>query len=321
MTSPPRPPDDAGQDAFPAGPVIWVRGDPGAAGAPADPANPVRAADRTAWSQPPVDVLSQGRSWHWPGGRRAWFWYGGTAGLMLVVGLVAVLVMLTTGDLGSGRGPLAARSQPQATATAPAPPPLALRCPPPSGAVVPPTSAPAAPGPAISGPRTVDPDAGISYLAYGAPWQPWQSLWRAGTLEVPYQVGQHFVTETYSGGDYHASILSAAVPASLNDSTAIDLDCLGRQVLADARAEYYPQPNRMRTLREGLTWLGGRPAWVAKARLWFDQDDLRAKSELVGLALIDVGRPAAAVLYVSIPDTHPQWERAVDEVLASVRPT
>jgi hypothetical protein len=60
---------------------------------------------------------------------------------------------------------------------------------------------------------------------------------------------------------------------------------------------------------------------VTTFRLKFNEDGLAAKSELVGVALVDVGRPTAAVLYVSVPDTHRQWEHVVDEVLVSVQPT
>jgi hypothetical protein len=141
-----------------------------------------------------------------------------------------------------------------------------------------------------------------------------------GTLEVPYGVGQHFVTEEYAGGTYHASILSAAVPATVNDSTAIDLECTGRLVAADVRANYYPQPNTMDLVRDERTSLGGLPAWVTEFRLHFDEEGLRAKDELAAVALIDVGRPTAAVLYVSIPGTHRQWDYVVEDVLASVRP-
>jgi hypothetical protein len=33
-----------------------------------------------------------------------------------------------------------------------------------------------------------------------------------------------------------------------------------------------------------------------------------------------VGRPEAAILYVSVPNTHPEQEWVIDDVLASVRP-
>jgi hypothetical protein len=241
-------------------------------------------------------------------------WFGGAAGVVLVAGLVAVLVMLLSGSLGGGRGPLAAEpAQPPRDLR----PPLAKLCPPPTEQ---PGPVPHDPPIEADGPRTVDEQAGISYRAYGPPWETWPLLWRGGTLGIPYGVGQHFVTEQYGGGDYHASILSAAVPVAVNDSMVVDLVCTGRQVAADVRAEYYPQPNQMELMLDELTTLGGRPAWVNKFRLHFDQDGLEAKDELVAVAVIDVGRPTAAVLYVSIPGTHRQWDHVVDEVLASVRP-
>jgi hypothetical protein len=257
------------------------------------------------------DVITSGRQR--PAGR-ALLWYGGAAGLVLVIGLVVVLVLLVGGNLGSGAGPLSSKADPPPDLR----PPLARLCPPPSA----PNEAPPAPAqPPTTGARTTDETAGISYAAYGAPWVAWPLLWRMGTLQVPYGVGQHFITETYFGGEYHASILSAAVPATVNDSTAIDLDCVGRQVAADVQAEYYPQPNTRDLMRDERTTLGGRPAWVTKFRLHFNEPGLKAKSELVAVALIDVGRPTAAVLYVSIPDTNPEWDHVVDEVLVSVRPT
>jgi len=39
------------------------------------------------------------------------------------------------------------------------------------------------------------------------------------------------------------------------------------------------------------------------------------------LATIDVGRPNVAILYVSIPDTHRQYDYVIDQLLASVRPS
>ena len=292
-------------DTFAAGPVTRVGPTPPAWPAPSGTTG-------SAW--PAEDAIGQGRDRGWSG-RRAMWWYGGAAAAVLVVGLVIMLVMVLNGQLGSGQGPLS----PGAAAPDENLPPLARLCPAPSTTAEPPAAEPPPATPA--GPRTVDEEAGISYRAYGAPWEPWPLLWTAGTLQVPYGVGQHFVTEVYRNGDYHASILSAAVPAAVNDSMAIDLECTGRQVAADVRAEYYPQPNRMELFRDERTTLGGRPAWVTKFRLHFDEEGLEAKDELVSVALIDVGRPTVAVLYASVPGTHPQWDYVVDEVLESVRPT
>jgi hypothetical protein len=242
------------------------------------------------------------------------WWYRAVAGGVLAIGLVVVLVLVFNGQLGSGHGPLAHRAEPPNDVA----PPLAKLCPAPS---VPAPNGPAPSGPP-SGVRTVDTKAGISYEAYGDPWRPWTMLWADGTLGIPYEVGQYFVTEQYSDGAdaYFATILSGPVPATVNDSVAIDIECTGKQVAADVRASYYPGPNTMDVLRAGRSTLGGRPAWVSVFRLHFEFRGLRATDELVGVATIDVGRPTAAVLYVSIPGTHRQWDHVVTEVLNSVRP-
>ena len=282
----PAPLPDSGSSAFPAGTVT-------------------RGAHPDAVDVPPPPQA--------PPGRRVaprLLWFGFAAAVLLAGGVTLVLVLTMSGAIGSGSRPFGAEPPPDVR------PPLARLCPAPTGAAEAPS---AEPQPPARGRRTVDETAGISYAAYGDPWETWPYLWRMGTLQVPYHVGQHFVTETYVGGSYHASILSAAVPATINDSTAIDLECTGRQVAADVRAEYYPRPNQMDLMRDERTTLGGRPAWVSKFRLHFDEPGLSAKDELVAVALIDVSRPTAAVLYVSIPGTHPQWNHVVDEVLASVR--
>jgi hypothetical protein len=238
--------------------------------------------------------------------------FAGIAAGILAVGLTVVLVLV----LSSGGNPFGGG---KADAPTDVRPPLAQACPPPVNA---PSNGPVAPGrlPPTAGPRTVDSDAGISYKAYPAPWEPWNDVWRAGTLKVPYKIGQHFVTEIYPGGIYHASILSAAVPATDNDAVTVNLECVGRQVAADARASYYPQPNTMDTLRDEMTTLGGRPAWLTEFRLHFNEPGLQAKDELAAIAIIDVGKPSAAVLYVSIPGNYRQYDYVVDEVMASVRP-
>jgi len=237
--------------------------------------------------------------------------FAGVAGGIVAIGLTVILVLAFSGDTGVFRS--------KASAPTDVRPPLAQACPEPtSSPSAPPTQKPSALPPA-TGARTIDKEAGISYKAYGAPWVPWDAVWRAGTLEVPYKTGQHFVTETYGGGGYHASILSAAVPAADNDAMTFNLECVGQQVAADVRASYYPQPNTLERIKDGLTTVGGRPAYLSEFRLHFHAFGLTATDELSAVAIIDVGKPSAAVLYVSIPGTHKQWDYVVDEVMQSVR--
>lgn len=268
------------------------------------------------------------------------WWFAGAAGVVLAAGLAVVLGLVLSGNpdpfrrlpsaVPDDRPPLARLCPPPATAAQPSVAPSVPADPtvPPGPGVpadpTPPTgpTPPVGTGPSATTSRTVDTDAGISYAAYGAPWQPWDAVWNAGTLQVPYRVGQHFVTEhDYDGAmDYHASILSAAVPAAENDGLALDLECVGRQVAADVRAEYYPQPTRMELLRDERVLTGGLPGWVTVFRLHFSRRGLRATNELAGVLCLDVGRPTAAVLYVSIPATHRELDWVVDQTIASVRP-
>ena len=115
--------------------------------------------------------------------RRLLRWFGGAAVAVIAIGLVAVLAMVMTGGnpIRRAQGPPDTR------------PELAKVCPPPSGE--PPGGGAAAPAPPARARSTTS--SGISYQAYGAPWEPWNDLWTGGTLRVAYGIGQHFVTERY----------------------------------------------------------------------------------------------------------------------------
>lgn len=241
--------------------------------------------------------------------RRMLVWFGVGGAVIAVIGLVVVIVLNLTTGLPGG-------TPPRPDGPDESLPPLAAACPPPTES--PPEGNEAPP---YEGDVTVDEVSGISYRAYGEPWMPWHQNWTNGELEVSYQVGQYFVTEQYSGGQYLASILSGSVPAAVNDGTDLDLKCVSEQVVADVRDNYYPQPNSMETIRDEAITLGGRPAWLREFRLTFERDGLNATDELVGVALIDVGRAEAAVLYVSIPGTHSEYDPVVNEVMESVRAT
>ncbi|MFI5956550.1 hypothetical protein [Cryptosporangium sp. NPDC051539] len=238
---------------------------------------------------------------------------GGGVGLAVV--LVVVLVLALTGvfrtEQSSLFGPFGG-GDPE-----PSGPPLAQLCPP--------ASADPAPGgkeePPVEGPRIDDRDSGISYLRLGQPWVTWdRGSWGQGTLGVDFRTGYYFVTESYSQGDYLASVLSGKVPATVGDSLTLNLPCAGRQVAEDVRRAYYPQPNVKEQARDEQVIVGGRPAWVSTFHLTFQASGLQARGEQVAVVLVDVGRPDAAVLYISIPDTHKQLDPEIDKVIASIQP-
>ncbi|WP_327006247.1 hypothetical protein OHA72_02510 [Dactylosporangium sp. NBC_01737] len=239
----------------------------------------------------------------------------GGAVAVVAIGLIVILVSLMTGNATTPGGLFDRRAEGPSDTR----PELARRCPPPT---IPPELPPGG-AEVPAGPRTTDPEAGISYKEYGDPWQPWDAAWvDLGELKVTYRIGQHFITEpNYSGNsDYHATILSGHVPAAVNDGMVLDLKCVGDQIAADVRISFYPKSNQLEQISAKDLTLGGRPARLLKFRLHFSQPGLKAKSELVSIALIDLGKPEAAILYVSIPDTHRQFDYIADEAPESVRP-
>jgi hypothetical protein len=248
-----------------------------------------------------------------PSSSRTLLWFGVAAGGALVAGVVVILVLVTTGFFGgstrSGVGPFGALP------AEPSRPPLARLCPPPSD------TAPAGESvPVPEGPRVTDVDAGISYTQLGAPWKPWdRGTWKDGTLGVEFKQGYYIVTETYSEGQYLASVISGKVPATVGDSLSLDLECAGRQVAEDVRNSYYPRPNEKEQTRNERITVGGRPAWVSTFHLTFQATGLQARGETVAVVLVDVGRPDAGVLYISIPDTHQQLKPEIDKIIASIR--
>ncbi|WP_213452607.1 hypothetical protein [Rhizomonospora bruguierae] len=284
---------------------------PGAVPLPVKEGHGAGAVTRLTTPPPPIAPPAEPPADPGAADRRRLLWFGGIAAAVVAAGLAIVLGL----TLGGGAKPFWERPSGPSDVR----PPLARACPPPGA---PPSDEP--PPPAVApatGPRTVDQRAGISYRKYPAPWEPWNTVWRQGSLQVAYGVGQHFITEEYDGGSYHASILSGSVPAAENDAMVLDLECVGRAVSNDVRNSYYPRPNTLELLRDGKTTLGGRPAWVTEFRLHFNRPGLMAKDERAAVATIDVGRPEAAILYVSIPGTHKQFDWVIDDVLASVRPT
>jgi hypothetical protein len=236
-------------------------------------------------------------------------------GAVLVAFAVVATLILVVSGVFRGSSPIA--FGPAGHDAEPSKPPLAQLCPPASGNPAPGGTQ----APAVSGPRLADADAGISYLQLGAPWTLWdRGTWAQGTLGVEFKTGYAFVTETYAGGEYLASVLSGKVPATVGDSLSLNLACAGRQVAEDVRRAYYPQPTVKEQDRDEQILVGGRPAWVSTFHLKFRADGLTARGERVAVVLVDVGRPDAAVLYISIPDTHQQWDGQVDRIIASIRP-
>ena len=220
------------------------------------------------------------------------------AGWIVAVSLVVLVLVVGAGMLvgrsGSGGTPAA-----QSTAVELPPPPAA-------GSEFPPGTV-----------RIIDESAGISYLYLGNGWFEWDlgSQYETATIAGQYFTTQEvtpdqtiFIAQCTSGplaGDY-----GWAGPDTLATATA--------RIADNVRGNYYPEPNERRVMRDEARTVDGHAAHLIEFQLSWEVPGYDATGERAALLLVDVGRPAPALLYISIPNTHAELYGVIDRVVESV---
>jgi hypothetical protein len=165
--------------------------------------------------------------------------------------------------------------------------------------------------------RIIDEASGISYPYLGEGWSEW-ALW--GQAETTETAGQYFTTQelTPDGTTFISQCTSGPLfdgfgwsgPSSLAATTAL--------VAESVRFNYYPRPNERKVLRDEDRTVDGHAAHLYEFQLSWDVAGYDASGERAALLLIDVGRPAPALLYISIPNTHAELYGTIDRVLDAV---
>ncbi|TFV60887.1 DUF2510 domain-containing protein [Geodermatophilus sp. DF01-2] len=179
------------------------------------------------------------------------------------------------------------------------------------------SSAPAGPTFPPGTVRIVDEAAGIAYPWLGEGWYEYDL---SEVVETASVAGQFFVTQevTPDGGPFIAQCTSGplsplfgyAGPGSLRPTVA--------EVADSVRVNYYPAPNERRVLRDESRVIDGAPAHLLEFDLTWDVGGYEATGERAALLLVDVGRPAPALLYISIPNTHAELYGVIDRVVEGV---
>lgn len=237
-----------------------------------------------------------------------------------VIAVLAALIVVPMAVHGESTGgtPIGGPPISAGPGSTDSPPPLSQLCQ---------NTAPSSPGrpvgPGRGGARTTDPSARLSYARLGAPWTDWNlGTWgqtSGAGLGERFSVGQYFVTQQLADGPYLASILSGTVPATYGDDAHPNIACAARVIADDVRKRYYPQPNQRTDGRSELLSVGGRPAYLMRFHLAFDQAGNKAKGEQVAICVVDMPGRKASAIYISIPDTHKQYDRVIDQVVQSLR--
>ncbi|MCW2702858.1 MAG: hypothetical protein JWQ37_853 [Blastococcus sp.] len=242
-------------------------------------APPTRAAAPPA---PPAPVPSG------TGHRAPWI-----VGISLLVILAVVGAALVLGRSGSG-SPVAAPAVPSSQALPPAGPTFA------PGTV-----------------RIVDDVSGVSYPFLGGGWYEW-ALWNQ--QETTHTAGQYFTTQevTPDGKTFISQCSSGPLADGYGWAGPSTLRSTLATVADSVRLHYYPGPNERKVLRDEARTIDGHAAHLYEFQLSWDVPGYDASGERAALLLIDVGRPAPALLYISIPNTHAELYGVIDRVLDSV---
>jgi hypothetical protein len=166
--------------------------------------------------------------------------------------------------------------------------------------------------------RIFDQAAGISYPFLGDGWYEWD---RGFQLETTETAGQYFVTQENLPDGYDvfiAQCTSGPLAANYGWSGPASLQATVTAVADSVRQLHYPAPNERNVRRDEAVTVDGASAWVYEFDLTWNVTGYDSTGERAALVLIDVGRPAPALLYISIPNTHAELYGAVDRVLGDI---
>ncbi len=246
------------------------------------PAASATAATSTEPPEPPAQTPRPGPGR--PPRRTAWVVGLSVLGLVLVV-LIGFLVGRPNG-VDDGRGDAA--------------PPV------PTGPTFPPGTV-----------RIIDEAAGIAYPYLGPGWVEYDLPTVRETTSV---AGQYLVTQevTPDGGPFIAQCTSGPLSPVFDHAGAGDLQQTLAEVARSVRVNYYPLPNEQEVLRDEARTVDGAPAHLLEFDLSWDADGYEASGERAALLLIDVGKPAPALLYLSVPNTHAELYGVIDQVIEGV---
>jgi hypothetical protein len=257
---------------------------------PAGPGVAVQTSPLLAPSAPSIPGTITGGEPPSPGTGPRTAWVVGLAVLGLVVAVVAALLV---GGSGSGESTAQSTAPPSATAS-------------PGGPTFPPGTV-----------RIVDRASGISYPFLGDGWYEWAL---GSQEEVSSIAGQFFTTQEVTPDQtrFIAQCTSGPLVEGYGWAGPSTLAATVTTLADSVRANYYPGPNERRLLRDEARTVDGHDAHLIEFQLAWDVPGYDATGERAALLLIDTGRPAPALLYISIPNTHAELYGVIDRVLEDV---
>ncbi|WP_433464321.1 hypothetical protein [Spirillospora sp. CA-128828] len=253
--------------------------------------------------KPPRDVLDEG------GGRSRLVLFGGIG--LLVVALIAAggVYLLTSGgkesEDTSGNADQRAAAEQSEAAQVQLPPDRRL------------TTFSGRPSRMLG--RVKDVHSGLAYPRLAAPWQVPTKKNKLGT---PGWSGQQIlVTERHAGQLWYGQLLTGTLLPSLQSAyqgpdSVKNVTGLAAQGF---EAQYYAFPHKSAPLASQALTVDGHPGWLIATHLTYKRAGVRATGEVVATAVIDTGRPAPAVVFASMPNTHRNRWPDLNEFFAQLK--
>jgi hypothetical protein len=195
-----------------------------------------------------------------------------------------------------------------------------------SSGSTPPTSAPSTAGPSFPAApsfppgtvRIIDTAAGISYPFVGEGWQEWPF---GPQVETTQTAGEYFTTQQHTPDNtsFIAQCTSGPLSEGFGWAGRASLRSTVTSVADLVRMAYYPAPNERKVTRDEARTIDGHAAHLYEFQLSWHVAGYDSTGERAALLLIDVGRPAPALLYISIPNTHAELYGVIDRLIAAVK--
>ncbi len=164
--------------------------------------------------------------------------------------------------------------------------------------------------------RIVDEEAGVAYPYLGPYWLEFVNE----VVETTATAGQYIVTQDVvpDGGQFIAQVTSGPLQPIFGYSGPSTFGSTILEVQESVRLNYYPSPNTIETLRDEPITVDGAPAYLLEFDLAWDVAGYDSTGERAALILIETGRAAPALMYVSIPNTHAELYGIVDRVIGEI---
>ncbi|MDQ3733682.1 MAG: DUF2510 domain-containing protein [Actinomycetota bacterium] len=164
--------------------------------------------------------------------------------------------------------------------------------------------------------RIVDEAAGVAYPYLGAYWLEFDTE----VTETTSTAGQYIVTQQVvpNGGRFIAQVTSGPLQPFFQYSGPSSFGSTILDVQASVRLHYYPGPNTIETLRDEAIAVDGAAAYLLEFDLAWDVPGYDSTGERAALILIETGRSAPALMYISIPNTHNELYGIVDRVIDEI---